>query len=158
MWISLYVICHFSIGAFNILSLSSIFVSLITMSQYDPFEHSLDVFLLEIILPGTLCFLDLVEYFLSHIRKGKIYYLSNIFSGLFSLSSPSGTPILWILMCLKLSQRSLCLHFFHLFFKNILFCSNHFQHSVLQVIYLFFFLSYSLLIPSSVLFICLFVL
>ena len=45
MGIALYVICHFPLFAFNILSLIS--VSLTTMC--------LGVFLLEFILPGTLC-------------------------------------------------------------------------------------------------------
>ena len=47
--------------AFHIFSLSLIFVSLINMY--------LSVFLLGFILYGTLCFLDLGRYFLSHIRE-----------------------------------------------------------------------------------------
>jgi len=47
MGVPMYVICHFSLAAFNILSLSLIFVSLITMY--------LSVFLLGFVLPGTLC-------------------------------------------------------------------------------------------------------
>ena len=62
MGVPLYVICHFSLFAFNILSLSLIFVSLITVC--------LGVVLLGFILPGTLRFLDLDDYFLSHIREG----------------------------------------------------------------------------------------
>ena len=46
----------FPLGAFNTFSLSLIFVSLITVC--------LGVFLLDFILPGTRCFLDLVDYFL----------------------------------------------------------------------------------------------
>ena len=42
-----HVICHFSLVSFNILSWSLIFVSLMTVC--------LRVFLLEFILPGTLC-------------------------------------------------------------------------------------------------------
>ena len=57
----LYVMCHFPLVAFNILSLSLIFVSLITVY--------LGVFLFWFILLWRLCFLDLVHYFLSHIRK-----------------------------------------------------------------------------------------
>ena len=67
MEVSLYVICCFSLAAFNILFLSLIFVSLITMY--------LTVFLLGFILPGNLSFLDLVDYFLSHISKVFSYYL-----------------------------------------------------------------------------------
>jgi len=47
MGVPLYVIFHFPRVAFNILSLSLIFVSLITMC--------LGVFLFRLILPGTLC-------------------------------------------------------------------------------------------------------
>ena len=67
--------CHFSLVVFNILCLSLI-VSLITMC--------LGVFLL--CLPGTLCFLELVDYFFSHVRKVFSYYLFKyFFSGRFSL-------------------------------------------------------------------------
>ena len=45
--ILLYVICHFPLVVFNIVSLSLIFVSVITMC--------LGVFLLGFVLPGTLC-------------------------------------------------------------------------------------------------------
>ena len=66
-----YVICHFSLVALNILSLSLIFVSLITMY--------LGVFLLRFILPGTMHFLDLVDYFLSHVREVFSYYFFKYF-------------------------------------------------------------------------------
>ena len=103
MEVSLYVICCFSLAAFNILFLSLIFVSLITMC--------LSVFLLGFILPGTLCFLDLVDYFLSHIRSVFSYYLFMYFFRSF-LSSPSGTTIMWMLMHLMFSKRvSGCFHF-----------------------------------------------
>ena len=81
----LYVICHFSLVAFNVLSLSLIFVSLIAMC--------LGVFLLGFILPGTMHFLDLVDYFLFYVREGFSYYFFKYFLGSF-LSSPSGTPIM----------------------------------------------------------------
>ena len=61
MGVTFYVITCLSLVAFNILSLSLIFVSLFTVC--------LIVFLLGFILPGTLCFLDLVDYFLSHVRE-----------------------------------------------------------------------------------------
>ena len=67
----LYGFCHFSFVAFNILSLSLIFVSLITVC--------LSMFLLGFILPGTLCFLYLVDYFLSHVREVFSYYLFKYF-------------------------------------------------------------------------------
>ena len=47
MGVPLYVIWHFSLVAFNILSLSLIFVIFFTMC--------LDVFLLVVLLPGTIC-------------------------------------------------------------------------------------------------------
>ena len=98
MQVPLYVTCHFSLVAFNILSLSLIFVSLITMC--------LCVFLLGFILPGTLCasWTWLTIYF-PMLRKFSAVTSSNIFSGPFSLSSPSRTPILQM-VCLMLSQRS----------------------------------------------------
>ena len=52
MGVPLYVICHFSLVAFNNFSLSLIFVNFITMC--------LGVFLLGFILPGTLCASGLV--------------------------------------------------------------------------------------------------
>ena len=71
MGVPLYVICHFSLVAFNILSLSLIFVIVITMC--------LGVFFLGLILPGTLCFQDLVDYFLSHVKEVFSYYLLKYF-------------------------------------------------------------------------------
>ena len=55
----------------------------------------------------SLCFLDLADYFLSQFRQVFSIISSNNFLGPFSLSFPSGTPIL----CLMLSQRSpVCVH------------------------------------------------
>ena len=90
--VPLYVICCFSLVAFNTLSLSLICVSLITLC--------LSVFLLGFVLPGTLCFLDLVDYFLSHVREVFSYYLFKYFLSYFSLSFPSGTLIIQMLVCL----------------------------------------------------------
>ena len=95
--------------------LSLIFVSLITIC--------LGVFFLRFILPGTLCFLNLVDYFLSHVREVFSYYLLKYFlRSFFSLSSPSGTPIMWMLVYLMLSQRSIRLSLFLLILFSI-FCS-----------------------------------
>ena len=74
-----------------------IFVSLITMC--------LSVFPLGFVPSGTLCFLDLVDYFLSHVREVFSYYLFKYF--LRSFLSSSGTPIMQMFLCLMLSQRSL---------------------------------------------------
>ena len=79
MGVPLYVICHFSLFAFNILSLSLILVRLITMC--------LSVFLLGFTLPGTLC--DSRTWLtISYPMLGNFSTLisSNIFSGPFSLS------------------------------------------------------------------------
>ena len=66
----MYVISHFTLGAFNILSLSLIFVSLITMC--------FGVFL----LGYSVCLLDFIDYFLSHaLGKFSAINSSNIFSG-----------------------------------------------------------------------------
>ena len=77
MRVPLHVICHFSLVAFSILPLSLIFVSLIAVC--------LSVFLLGFILPGTLCCLDLVDYFFSHVREIFRYYLFKYFLRSFSL-------------------------------------------------------------------------
>ena len=137
MAVPLYVICRFSLIAFNNFSLSLIFVNLITMS--------LRVFLLGFILPGTLCVSwTWVAISVPNLGKFSTIIPSNIFSGLFSLSSPSGTPIMQMLLRLMLSQRSLGLSsFLFILFFFILFCSSEFHHSVFQVTYPFFCLSYS---------------
>ena len=106
----------------------------------------------------SVCFLDLVDYFLSHFRNISSMKLisSSIFLRSFSLSSPSGTPIMQMLGHLMLSQRSLMLSSFFVCFHSffyILFCgsissilsSRSFIHSSASVILL--------MIPSSVLFI-----
>ena len=86
MGVPLYVICHFSLIAFNNFSLSLIFVNLITMC--------LGMFLLRFILPGTLCTSwTWVAIYFPMLGKFLTVISSNIYSGPFSLSSPSGTPI-----------------------------------------------------------------
>ena len=105
----------------------------------------LGVFLLEFILPGTLCasWTWLTIYFPMSGKFPAIISL-NIFSGAFSFSSFSGILIMQILVCLMLSQRSPRLSsFFSFFLFYILFYSSDFHHSVLQVIYPWFCLSYS---------------
>ena len=74
---------------------------------------------------------------------------SNIFSYPFFFSSSFGTPIIWMLMCLMLSQHSLRLFsFLFYFFSFILFHLNYFHHSIFQLIYPFFCFSSSLLVTS----------
>jgi len=67
MGVPLYVIYLFSLVAFNILSLSLILVSLITMCLSVPLW----------VYPAwdSLCFLDLVDYFFSHVKEVFRYYL-----------------------------------------------------------------------------------
>ena len=69
--VSLYAICHFSFVVLNILSLSLIFVNLITVFILvcSPLVFSWD----------SLCFLDLVDCFLSHVRETFSYYLFKYF-------------------------------------------------------------------------------
>ena len=124
-------ICHFSLVAFNILSLSLIFVNFIAMC--------LSVFLLGFILPGTMCFLVFGDYFLSHVRGVYSNYLFKCFLRSFLSLFSSETPIIQMLVCLMLSQRSLSLcSFLFILFSYILFCSSDIHHSALQVIYPFF--------------------
>ena len=80
-------------------------------------------------------FLNLAKYFFSHIREVFSYYLFKYFPRcLLSLSSPSGTPMVQMLVRLMLSQRSVGLSsLFFLSFFYILFYSSDFHHSVLQV-------------------------
>ena len=139
MGIPLYVICCFSLVAFNIFSLYLIFDSLINMC--------LSMFLLGFILYGTLRFLDLIDYFPSHIREVFNYNLFNVFSVPFFFSSSPGTFRIQMLVHLLLSQRSLRL-FSILFILFSLFCSM----VVISTI-----LSSRSVIPSSVSFILLFV-
>ena len=86
MGVLLSIICHFSLIAFNILSLSLILSIIVCLG----------VFLLEFILPGTLHFLDLVDDFFSHIEEVFSCYLQ-IFSWVPSLSF-SGTAIMQMLV------------------------------------------------------------
>ena len=87
MGIPLYVICWFSLVAFNIniFSVSLIFVSLINMCLGVP----------PWVYPewDSLCFLDLGDCFLFHVREVFSFISSNIFLGPFSLS-PSGISIM----------------------------------------------------------------
>ena len=133
MGVPLYVICHFSIAAFNNFSLPLIFANLFTVC--------LGMFLLGFILYGTLC-TSWTWVIISFSMLGKFSTIisSNIFSGPFSLYSPSGTPLMWTLLHLMLSQRSLRLSSF-LFILFSLFCSAAVNSTIL---------SSSLLICSSV--------
>ena len=83
MGVPLYVICCSYLAAFNNFSLSLIFANLITMC--------LGVFLLGFILYGTLCASwTWVPVSFPMFVKFSTIISSNIFSGPFCLSSPSG--------------------------------------------------------------------
>ena len=69
----------FSLAAFDILYLCLVFVSLISMY--------LGMFLLRFILCGTLCLLDLIDYFLFMLGKFSNVVSSKIFSCPFFFSS-----------------------------------------------------------------------
>ena len=85
MGVPFYVICYFSLVSFNSLSLSLIFVSLITMCH--------NVFLFGFILPRTLCASwTWLTISFSMLGKFSAIISSNVFSGSFSLSYPPGTP------------------------------------------------------------------
>ena len=134
----------FSLLAFKFLSLFLTFVSLITTC--------LSVFFLEFILPGTVCLLYLVDYVLSHVRGVFSYYLFKYFLRSF-LSSPSGTHIMQISVCLMLSQRCLRLSSF-IFILFSIFCFTAVISTVLSSRSLIYSsASVILLLTSSVLFI-----
>ena len=100
MGFPLYVTCCFSLVAFNILSSCLFFVFLISMCP--------GLFLLEFILYGTLC-ASWTWLTISFPMLGKLSTIisSKVFSSSFFFSSSSGAPIIWVLVHLILSQRSL---------------------------------------------------
>ena len=70
----------------------------------------LGLFLLGLILYGTLCFLDFANCLVSHIREVFCYCLLKYVLGPFS--PPSGTPVMLLVVYLTESQKSLKLSFF----------------------------------------------
>ena len=121
MGIPLWVICCFSLAAFNIYSLCLIFINLINMC--------LGVFCLGFILFVTLCN-SWIWVAISFPILGKFSTIisSSIFSWPFFLPSSSGTPTIRMLGHLTLSQRSLRLSSFLLilfsFFPSASFIST----------------------------------
>ena len=110
MGFPLYDICCFYLAIFNIVSLCLISVSLISTC--------LDVFLLEFILSAHLG----LDYFLSHAGDIFNYNLFKNFLIHFVLLC-SGTPVIWMSVCLILFQKSLRLSSV-LFIHFNLFCSS----------------------------------
>ena len=107
----------------------------------------------------SLCFLDLGECFLSHVREVFNYYLFKYFLRFFLSLFSSGIPIMRMLVCFMLSQRSLRPSSF-LFILFSLFCSTALIFTILSSSSI---IHYSasvilLLIPFRVFFISVFVL
>ena len=131
------VICCFSVVAFNILSLSLIFVSLITMC--------LSVFLLGFVLPRTHC-ASWTWLTISFPMLGKFSAIisSNIFSDPLShhLLGPYNVNVGMFYIVPDVPYTILIS--FHSSFIP-LFCSSNFYQSVLQLTYSFFCLLYSIL-------------
>ena len=131
MGILLYVICCFSLVAFNIFSLSLIFISLITMCLW--------VFLLGFILCGTLCASWTWVFPFTKLRKvfgfNLFKYFLRPFLFLFSFWDPYNANIGAFNAVLEISETVFIS--FHSFFF-ILFCDSIFLLSVFQLTYSFF--------------------
>jgi len=134
MGFPLYVTCCFSLAAFNILSLYLVFVSLISLC--------LGLFLLGFILYGTVCLLDLIDYFLFHVGEIFKYNLFKnfliLFLFLFIFWSSYNLNVSVFDIVLEVSETILSFFFFFILFT--LFCSSE----VISII-----LSSSSLIRSS---------
>ena len=124
MGIPLYVICFFSLATFNILSLYWVFDSL--------FNMCLHVFLFGFILYGAVC-ASWTWLTISFPILGKFSTIicSDIFSVPFFFSFSYGTCIIWMLVRLILSQKSLRLSSV-LFILFSLFCSAVVVSSILS--------------------------
>ena len=146
MGFPLYVICCFSLAAFNTFPLSLIFVSLINMSQHvSPWVYS---------VWDSLCFLDLGDYFLSHVKEvfncNLFKYFLRPFLFLFFFWDPYNLNV----GCLMLSQKSLRFSSV-LFILFSVFCSLAGISTILSFSSIIHSSSliFLLLIPSSVFFI-----
>ena len=113
MEIPLYVICCFSLVAFNIFSVFNFCQFHYYVSQCVPTG---------LILYETLCFLDLGDCFLSHVKEVFSYNVVKYFLRPFLFFFSPGTPIMRTLVHLILSQRPLKLSSF-LFILFSLSCS-----------------------------------
>ena len=143
----LYSICCFSLVVFNI-PLYIFFVSLISVSLCSPWVYP---------VWDSLCFLNLSECFLFHIRECLVYNLFKYFLWPFISLFSSGTPIIQMFVGFIMYQRSLrnLLISFIFFFLLLLFfsmavifttlSSTSFIHSSASVVLILF--------PSSVFFI-----
>ena len=135
MGVPLYVIYCFSFVIFNILSLS-----------FSQFDYYVSQCVPPCIYPdwNDLHFLDLVDCFLSHVREIFGYYFLKYFRksflSVFFFLDPYNVNIGAFNVVPEVSYMVFI--FFHSCFY-ILFCCSDFHHSVLQVIYLLFYLSSS---------------
>ena len=137
MGIPLYVICCFSLAAFSIFSLYLIFDNLINMC--------LGMFLLWIYpLWDSLCFLDLIDYFLSYFREvfncNLLKYFLRPFLLRFFFWDTYNLNVGAFNVVPELSET--VLNSFHSFFF-ILLCDSYFNSFIFQVTYSFFCLNYS---------------
>ena len=133
--IPLYVICCFSLSAFNIFSLYLIFDSWINMC--------VGVFILGFILYGTLRFLDLIDYFPFCFREVFNYnlfiYFVRRFLFLFLFCDPYYSNVGAFSVVPEVSET--VPNSFHSFFF-ILLCGSYFHYFIFQVTYPLFSLSY----------------
>ena len=136
MGFPLYVTCCFSLASFNILSLCLIFVSLISIC--------LGMFLLGFILYGTLCLLDLIDYFLFHV--GEIFNYNLVknflipFLFLFFFWDPCNSNVGAFDIAPDVSET--ILSSFNSFYFILLF-RNYFHHFIFQLSDSFFCFRYS---------------
>ena len=131
MGVPLYMTLCFSLATFRIL-----FIFKLCYFNYD-MSRSGSVWVYFVWDP--LCFLNLDICFLLQVWEFFSHISSNTFSTLFSLSSPSGTLIMCMLICLMLSQRSLKTVLIFFFF--LLFWLGDFYYSILQITYAFFYIT-----------------
>ena len=113
----------------------------------------LGMFLLRFILPGTCASWSWVTVSFTMLGMFSAIMTSNIFSGPFSLPFPCGDPYNANVGAFYIVPEvsNTVLTSFHSS-SFILFQSSDFHHSVFQLIYLFFFLTYSAIDSSGIIF------
>ena len=143
MGFPLHVTCCISLAAFNILSLCLAFVSLISMC--------LAIFLHGFILYGTLCLLDLIDYFFIHVGKIFNYNLFKnfllTFLFLFFFWDPYNSSVGAFNVVPEISETIFSSS--HSFYFILLFRS-YFHHFIFQLTDSFFCFRCSAVIPSRV--------
>ena len=100
----------------------------------------------------SLSFPSLYVFFLHQIREVLVIISSNRFLIPYSFSSPSGIPMMWMLLCFMLYKMFLSSpHFLKFFFFFLLLCLGVFSTLSSKSLILPFTSSNLLIIPSSVL-------